>query len=280
MESNPTRPEPEDIEAAEQDNIAERLKQLEEEAERLRQQLKEEQNKAAEESANDTKGSEPKKQVTPQDVEEAERLVRQAHLAKSRQEHSKALDLLRQAEQVAPDSIDVLLELGDNYAAKNRWKEAQAAYGRATRLKPQDVAIERKYAEAVLKANLPIEALYGMNRLAVEEQIANANVASLISFLIPGVGQMVLGDNAKGIAFLTVWLGSWVAAVLIPNGISGIVELASGKPNAQVNLLVLLPLALALIMNLASMYDAKATGTRFKKPKPDRPKPPVDLPFE
>lgn len=282
MEDDSTRPEPDELESQEPEDVAEKLKQLEEEASRLREQLKEqEEAKAAEEAAQAKAEAEaPRKETTPEDAEEAERLIRQAHVAKSRQEHSKALDLLRQAEQLAPDSISVLIELGDGYAAKNRWKEAQTIYGRATHLDPTNVAVERKYAEAVLKANLPLEVLYGMSKGNAEEQIANANVAALISFLIPGAGQMVLGSVYKGIAFLVVWIVSWIIAMLIPNGISGLIELASNKPNVPVNMSVLLPIAVAICMNLAAMYDAKATGSQFKKSKLDRPTPPVDLPFE
>lgn len=281
MENDSTRPEPEELEPQEPENVAERLKQLEEEAERLRLQLKEqEEAKAAEESSPKKESPEPKKETTPEDAEEAERLVRQAHLAKSRQEHTKALELLKQAEQLAPESVTVLVELGDGYAAKNRWKEAQAAYGRATRLDPKNVAIERKYAEAVLKANLPIEVLYGMSKGNAEDQIANANVAALISFLLPGAGQLVLGSPYKGIFFMAVWLVSWIVAVLIPKGISGLVAIASNQPKAEANMAVLLPIAIAFLMNLTAMYDAKAAGSQAKRQKVERPKPPVDLPFE
>lgn len=282
MENDSTRPEPDELDPQEPVDAAERLKQLEEEASRLREQLKEqEESKAAEEAAEAKSLEEaPRKEAAPEDIEEAERLIRQAHVAKSRQEHSKALDLLKQAEQLAPDSIAVLIELGDGYAAKNRWKEAQTIYGRATHLDPTNVAVERKYAEAVLKANLPLEVLYGMSKGNAEEQIANANVAALISFFIPGAGQMVLGSAYKGIAFLAVWLVAWIIAILIPNGISGLIEMASNKPNVPVNMSVLLPIAVAICMNLAAMYDAKAMGSQFKKSKFDRPKPPVDLPFE
>lgn len=281
MENDSTRPEPEELEPQEPENVAERLKQLEEEAERLRLQLKEqEEAKAAEESSPKKEPPEPKKETTPEDAEEAERLVRQAHLAKSRQEHTKALELLKQAEQLAPESVTVLVELGDGYAAKNRWKEAQAAYGRATRLDPKNVAIERKYAEAVLKANLPIEVLYGMSKGNAEDQIANANVAALISFLLPGAGQLVLGSPYKGIFFMAVWLVSWIVAVLIPKGISGLVAIASNQPKAEANMAVLLPIAIAFLMNLTAMYDAKAAGSQAKRQKVERPKPPVDLPFE
>jgi len=281
VENDSTRPEPEELEPQEPENVAERLKQLEEEAERLRLQLKEqEEAKAAEESSPKKEPPEPKKETTPEDAEEAERLVRQAHLAKSRQEHTKALELLKQAEQLAPESVTVLVELGDGYAAKNRWKEAQAAYGRATRLDPKNVAIERKYAEAVLKANLPIEVLYGMSKGNAEDQIANANVAALISFLLPGAGQLVLGSPYKGIFFMAVWLVSWIVAVLIPKGISGLVAIASNQPKAEANMAVLLPIAIAFLMNLTAMYDAKAAGSQAKRQKVERPKPPVDLPFE
>lgn len=281
MENDATRPEPDELESTHPEDVAERLKQLEEEADRLRRQLKEqEEARAAEEAAHAKAKDEPKKPTPPEHLEAAERLVRQAHVAKSRQEHAKALDLLKQAEQLAPDSVLVLVELGDHYAAKNRWKEAQAAYGRATRLDPSNVAIERKYAEAVLKANLPLDVLYGMRKGTPEEQVANANVAAIISFLLPGAGQMVLGNTYKGIAFMAVWLVSWVVAILMPNGISGLVAIALNQPNAPVNLLVLLPLALALLMNLAAMYDAKAVAGQTRRQKIERPKPPVDLPFE
>jgi len=282
VENDSTRPEPDDLDPQEPEDVAEKLKQLEEEASRLREQLKEQEEAKAAEEAAQTKALDeaPKKETTPEDAEEAERLIRQARVARSRQEHSKALDLLRQAEQLAPDSVAVLVELGDGFAAKNRWKEAQTIYGRATNIDPTNVAVERKYAEAVLKANLPLEVLYGMSKGNAEEQIANANVAALISFFIPGAGQMVLGNIYKGVAFMAVWLICWIVAILITDGISGLIEMTSNKPHTPMNMTVLLPIAVAICMNLVAMYDAKAMGSQFKKPKTERPAPPVDLPFE
>lgn len=273
MEDDATRPEPDELEPKGTEDAAERLKQIEEEAELLRRQLREQEEakaKAEEEAAKAEAQSEPRKPATQEELDEADRLIRQAHVAKARQEHSKALELLRQAEQLAPESVAVLVELGDGYAAKNRWKDAQTVYGRATQLEPQNVAVERKYAEAVLKANLPLEVIYGMSRGDAADQAASANMAAIISFFLPGVGQIVLGQTLKGVILLSVWLFMlFVAFLFLNNG-----------GNTSMTQWGFIPIVIAFLLNVAAFYDAKSQAKVAKKPKMERPEPPVDLPFE
>ena len=292
----PTTPEPEgDVEA--------RLRELEEEAERLRQQLRE---KQADPDAPQTEAPKPTEleadaraeeadspkppvdakhavpaPTTPEAQAEAEGLIRQARVAKMRGQARECMDLLKQAQRVAPNLPAVLEALGDELAMKHMWKEAQALYGRASHLAPSNVGVERKFAAAVLKASVPIEALLmgATSNESLMEQAANAKLAAVWSFFIPGTGQLVLGETAKGIAFLVGWIASCTVALLIPNGLKGLIALF-GTSHNEPNMLVLLPLFIAVVIWFSAFYDAKSRARGVEKPKVDRPVPPVNLPYE
>jgi hypothetical protein len=220
--------------------------------------------------------------LTPEAKEEVENLLRKAHLAKMRGQSRDHLDLLAQAEKLAPDFPAVLEALGDGLAEKSRWKDAQAVYGRAMALDKANVGLERKYAQAVLKASIPVEAmLMGSRTGSMAEDTANAKIAAVWSLFFPGVGQMVLGETWKGIGFLGTWLGAWIIALLIPNGLKGIISMAGTKSGGdQPNMIVLLPLFVAIVAWLLAVADANFRAKRVVKKGIERPTPPVDLPFE
>jgi TM2 domain-containing membrane protein YozV len=296
--TGPAKPEPED-----ELDVAERLRALEEEARRLREQLRERQagaeppreeteapSEEAQPAAKDEppaplkaaveKAAESPPPTSPEAQAEADALVTKARVAKIRGHGRECMDLLKQAEQVAPYLPSVVEALGDEMATRSLWKEAQTLYGRATRLAPGNVAIERKYASAVLRASVPIEALLmGGGTHSLAEDAANANIAAVWSFFFPGVGQMVLGETVKGVVFLVGWLASWTVTLLIPNGLKGLIAL-SGTAHNEPNWLVILPLLLAVGFWLGAFYDAKSRARNVHKPKVDRPVPPVNLPFE
>lgn len=286
-------------------SLESRLRELEEEAERVREQLKQQEaevqgarpdkkDQPAEGSAGSPVAEEHKEPavadspeepaippLSPEVQAEAESILRQAQVAKMRGLARPAMDLLMQAEKLAPNFPPVLETLGDELAAKSRWKDAQALYGRACKLDKTNVALERKYAQAVLKASIPVEALLmGLDSPgSMLEQTANAKLATVWSVILPGLGQIVLGETGKGVGLLVGWITSCSVALLIPNGIKGLISVV-GNGKDSPNMIVLVPLLVAFIIWISAVTDAYSHAKTAKKHTVDRPTPPVNLPFE
>jgi tetratricopeptide (TPR) repeat protein len=296
VEDDTTRPEPDGIDAqgpkkeATPDPVdaVKRLSELEEEIKQIREKLSNEADKAepepSVESIPDAHEPEPsiEQPVEPvvlseADYEQVESLIRQARVARNRQQIPQAIEYLNRAIEIDPSSSSAIVELGDIYLTKNRWSDAKALFFRASKISPNNISIERKYAEAVLKSSVPVDALLsGSNSL---EQAANAKSAAIISFIFPGVGQIVLGQTIKGVTILCLWILSLVITFAIPNGIKGLLVLSATSSSVKPDYTVLLPISFALILCIYATYDALSQGRNMKHEKRDRPKPPVDLPY-
>lgn len=222
--------------------------------------------------------------AVPNDIELAERLIRDAHIASMRGDKAKAKDLLDEAERAAPTAGAVLVALGDAADERHNLKEALRLYTLAKEAEPNNVAIERKHAEAVFRQTQGF-VFDPTARAGGPEAAASAKAATFMSALLPGLGQMVLGDTVKGAILMGGYLLSWAIAILI--GFSGLVVLlgASAKVpgteiEAKASPVVLLPLAFAAIFYLIAVNDAAARAKTAARKPIIRPVPPSDLPFE
>ena len=210
--------------------------------------------------------------------EEAERLVRQARLAQTRGQSQTAADLYRQAAAAAPDDASLLATVGKGLLELRRVQEAKQLLERAKALAPNDANVERAFAKAVLAA--ASGEWGGFPGGAPGIDYASAKSATLLTLLVPGLGQLVVGQTSKGLLLGGGWLLCLVAAVLVPNGVSGLLRMVMGQLSADINLAVLLPLAGMFVFWLAAVYDMNAQAKKAKPDQRERPKPPVDLPFE
>ncbi|MFN4033914.1 MAG: tetratricopeptide repeat protein [Fimbriimonadales bacterium] len=135
--------------------------------------------------------------------DEIERLLRAAHLHQVRGERSQAQALLQQALELDAENPSVWELLGDYRREASDWQGAHDAYKKAHELAPQNAAIERKYAEAVLQLTRQQEQYQQWERALEGGEDApiaprNPGLAFLLSLLMPGVGQLYNGQLLKG----------------------------------------------------------------------------------
>lgn len=213
---------------------------------------------------------------TPSQQAEADNLVRQSRVFKMRGQGQMATDTLRKAAELAPGAVSVLEALGDDLLERGQAKPAADTFQKALAIDPRNVSLERKYALAVAKSQgtLSIEEAmnlkFGDSPLAAADA-ASARAAAVLSFFIPGAGQIVLGEYAKGGVLLAVWLGFAVWLSLMPGRHSGMV--------------FFVPIAGMLVVSVVAATmcvkgSNEMTGSLRKKGVKNRPAPPMDLPFE
>ncbi len=210
--------------------------------------------------------------------EAAERLVRQARLAQTRGQSQAAADLYRQAAAAAPEDASLLATVGEGLLELRRVQEAKRILESAKALAPDDANVERAFAKAVLAAAAGEWGAFPSDAHGLD--YASAKSATVLTLLVPGLGQLVVGQTSKGLLLGGGWLLCLVAAVLLPNGVSGLLRMAMGQLSAPLNLAVLLPLAGMFVFWLVAVYDMNAQARKARPDRRERPKPPVDLPFE
>lgn len=289
MEDDAQGPQPGGLDPT-QDPV-ERLRQLEEEMLRLKQQLEPEQPVAVPSDA-PVEEEDPIETVesvevpcTPEQLAKADDLIRQAMVVRRRGLKDEAAKLMAQAEAAAPGAPTVLEAIGDDLAERGQTKPALEAYGRAMKAAPGNVALERKHANLVFKianaGSIEHQLQAGLGSTAAgPDSVASAKAALWLSLLLPGLGQMVTSRLTLGIMMLGGWLTGWIVALLIPDGLNKLSELFAGK-GSDFNTFVFFPLGVAAAMHLWSIFEAAAKVPKGPKaPPPPRPKPPVDMPFE
>lgn len=217
---------------------------------------------------------------TPEQIAEAENLLRQAHLAKVRGQTSVARKLMEEAAQVAPGSAPVLEALGDEEMSHRAYSKAVKCYEAAMEADPGNVAIERKHGDAVFLV-AQASAMFDLSASTYADSMASPKVAVILSLCIPGLGQMVTGRLTTGIVMLAGVVLGWLVAFLIPQGMAGFAGLFGTRSSvSEFNGVVLLPLAVAIVFHFWSVIDAAGRVDKGRHQKIDRPKPPVDKPFE
>lgn len=283
MEDDATRPEPADL-TQDGEPLEQRLKRLEAEAAALREELANKPAHAApiEPEPDPEVEAEPElAPATPAQIAEAEGIIRRARLARNRGQNVQADELLRQAADVAPNSPAVLEAIGDDHYDKGQLGKAREYYERAFRLDKSNVSVERKFGMTLVQTD-PIATMMVTD---LDEPMIGTKVPPLLSAILPGLGQIVSGEVGKGVALLIFYVGSLAWVLSIPNGVQGLLGFVSGKSGqgpGQVpfNATVLLPIFMGVVAWIISVSDAtmKAKARRFTPV--DRPRPPVDLPFE
>jgi len=144
---------------------------------------------------------------------EVERLLRQAHLQQLRGQLEEASASVQQALELMPDDASVWEMLGDLRQQAGDMQGAHDAYKRAHELAPENAAIERKYAQIVLRITTQQEQ-FQLWQQALEGKLSEAEtgvprrpgLAFLLSFVMPGLGQIYNGQLIKGGILLGITL--------------------------------------------------------------------------
>lgn len=219
-------------------------------------------------------------------IEQAEKLIRQSMLEKKRGNAPGATDLLKKAVEAAPGSSVVLEALGDDLSERKLTKQAREVYKRAMKLDPKNVGLERKYAMIVL-TGAPTMSVENMMRygdsifLTGSDNVAGLTAAKFLSAFLPGCGQLVLGRTAKGAILFGFWviciglLAFWNKDFEI---LSKYARGAGPAPNWRV-LIPIIAGASVWVTAMADLFSGQSKSVS-RHEKLERPKPPVDLPFE
>ncbi|MBV6459110.1 MAG: hypothetical protein HONBIEJF_02251 [Fimbriimonadaceae bacterium] len=206
----------------------------------------------------------------PATLERAERLLREARLARQRGQADLCRKLLTEAKEIAPGAGVVWEAIGDDAVANHQSRLARESYTMAWKLSPKDPNIERKYAETVLSS-----AVFMDPKMAAAA--ANPRASVWLSVILPGLGQMANEDYGKG----SIMMGAWTVALIISTAIpDGLGALLSFKLQS-LNLIAVVPMLVMLAIHIWSIYDASQNTVADRGRKiPERPVPPVDKPFE
>lgn len=220
---------------------------------------------------------EPVPETSPEALEKAETILRQARLAKIRGNRTESDQLLQAAIDAAPFSAVVLEAVGDDYADRRQMKQAMQTYARAVAAEPGNIGIERKHAEAVLAVQGIADPM-AMLAQSDSGTMASGKAAMVLSIFLPGVGQMAIGQIAKGACMLAGVVLGWAITLSLPNGIGELLKSMSRPANP--NPLIFLSLPVAVGCQLWSMFDAASTAKRYTPKKISRPTPPSDRDYE
>lgn len=215
---------------------------------------------------------------SPEELEKAERLIRESRLQKMRGNKTVAGKLLEEAHDVAPGSVVVIEAIADDLVERRQTKAATELYKKALRIDPKNVSVERKYAECILGTMR-----YDDMMIRSDLDAATGKSAVLLSVLVPGLGQIVSGNTRLGLGLMAGWLGGWGIAWLIPDGLKGVLGLfgvKSGGAAVEFNGVVMIPLLLAAVCHLWAIFEAASKSEGRKRKPIDRPRPPVDKDFE
>lgn len=224
----------------------------------------------------------PPQRPTPEQQEEAESLLRQAHLARTRGQTAQAHDLLSRAATVAPGSASVQEALGDDYFEAHQYRKAAECYAIALAIEPNNPRLDRKRGDAVFFAT---GAAGGFESMAALESTANPKAVVVLSLLLPGVGQLVAGRVMAGVLMMIGFVGGWVVALATPGAMRSLVSSlglrsqeveAGGGPGT----VAVVGLLIASACWLWSVFEALGRASEMRMLKKERPKPPVEKPFE
>ncbi len=217
---------------------------------------------------------------------EADMLVARSFHSRTKGDKTMADRLLKEAFTKAPNAPSVLEALGDDYLERRMYEHAREVFERAKLLDPKSANIERKYGLAVLTqynaGSIDDQLRLGLNDsmlLNANDQVAGGASALILSVFLPGLGHLILGRTVTGISILVGWLVSLIWFLLDYKDFAALIQLAAGK-QSQPSLGVLIPLFIMAIIWIGTLKSLTGPIKSETRQKVDRPRPPVDLPFE
>ncbi|HLJ55422.1 MAG TPA: hypothetical protein VKT77_10320 [Chthonomonadaceae bacterium] len=131
------------------------------------------------------------RESTREEKEQAETMLREVFALKRRERYVEALAKCREAIERIPGDAAALEMYGDILQGLARTDEAMAAYKRATEADAKRASAERKYGDLMMRQQRWSE--------ADPEEVPKSPVAAAVfSLLIPGAGQIHVGQTVKG----------------------------------------------------------------------------------
>lgn len=139
------------------------------------------------------------RESTPQESQQADRLLRDANIARKRENYREAEAKCKEALKLIPKEASALEFLGDLYQDLAKVDEAMAAYKRATLADPRRATAERKYADLLMR-----QEHWEIVGADIEAAPQKRWMAPTLSLLLPGAGQAVNGQWVKGLIVLAL----------------------------------------------------------------------------
>lgn len=245
---------------------------------------------------------------TPAEKDAYERLYRIARAELTAGKKDAAKGRLRELRLMVADHPEVDEFEGDLALLEGNAEAAISSFKRALEVNPANYALERKLGEVVLrvKSGLTIDDQMRANLsdspfLSESDIQAGSTPALVYTLFLPGMGHITLARTKKGLTILTVWLIAVFMVFLLREDLANLIGAGrvpgapdSGKPidtsGAEQVLFsirtgtafVLLPLFTAIITHLVALIEIAQMASQKPKQKieVERPKPPVNLPFE
>ncbi|MEQ1821235.1 MAG: hypothetical protein ABL949_01875 [Fimbriimonadaceae bacterium] len=219
-------------------------------------------------------------QPSEEALSKAEGLCQRFQLELKRGNKEFASKYLDEARAIAPGS-SLVVECQADFAAFDRKNlEAAHLYRIAVVLDQRNKSADAKLADLVFRSQAKSAAIVA----EMGETTANARIATLLSALVPGLGQIVTGSIIPGVVLMLAWL---VCLVLGRGALQSITAIATQR--GSVDIVSLIPLGIGFIIWLAAVLHMNGKAKHrvswesvmnADAPKKGPVKPPVDLPFE
>ncbi|MBS1719286.1 MAG: tetratricopeptide repeat protein [Armatimonadetes bacterium] len=228
-------------------------------------------------------------EATPEAIREAEDKIRRANLERLRGNNTARKLYLDEAIKIAPDAPIVLTAMAELQLELGKVKEAAASVEEAKRRAPNDPNVERLQAAIAVRIDagkMSIEdqmAMMSSDSFLIDssDRIANAKIAGVLSFFLPGLGHLVLGRKVTGFTLLAMWLCCFVWIVLRRADFQNMMKAIFGK-GSSFNASIFIPMfgAFACVFIAVAGCGALAKRGDLSRMKVDAPTPPVNLPYE
>jgi tetratricopeptide (TPR) repeat protein len=225
--------------------------------------------------------------ANPTNSGQLEKDIRSAHLHIVAGRKQEAKTLLEKLSAESPNNAEVLELRADLLIINKNFEEATKLLKTARKLSPENKVIERKLAEAALKST-SFGSLEDQLRAAESDLpilgegdiTATATAATVLSLILPGSGHIVIRKMTKGMTYMITWLllmGYLLWEGTIFKGLVGFIAGRDTNFSMGPIFCAFIAVGIHLIAIMECAAISKRTGPRIIV---EKPKPPVDLPFE
>ena len=209
---------------------------------------------------------------------QADNLLRQAHVSKMRGEGERSSHLIAEVYQQAPNYAPAVLGYVDELLVRGKAGDAVRILEEAIATSPPSLQLDDKRAELILRTRFRESDYY--DPADAKANYASAKIAVMLSVFVPGLGHIALEKYNRGAVIMAGWLLGVGGIFLVPGGAKGFEGLMNPKAHVPFNPLVLLPMAIAVVAFAVGITETSQEAKKSTTIRPDRPVPPVDKPFE
>ncbi|MEI7577852.1 MAG: hypothetical protein WCK51_13240 [Armatimonadota bacterium] len=239
--------------------------------------------KVEEAKEQETAETEPELELAP---DELEKLIRAARAHFSAERKPALREALATLEKASPNHPDVLELKADQLMAARDFVSAVPVLKKARKIAPKSKSIEEKLAQASLKAayagSIESQLRAGLSDspfIGEGDITASPTAATFASLFLPGSGHIFIGQTVKGIAYLCFWLFSLIPLLILVKNES---DRGGGARQFNFSMPMIVLGFVAVMTYMIALFEVAAIAKRggSRREPPNRPKPPVDLPFE